>query len=132
MSIPNHKPDILEADSDEMVEWLTFEHAKYFTVIQIRPGGWKTRSSNYIRREAPNFAVALEMAQALHLQTGKICLIYAVTDFIGASNFSRLVTAWPHTPSPYGKARKAAEEKKKAQRERARLREEAKALSSQP
>lgn len=132
MPIPNHKPDILEADSDEMVEWLTFQHAKYFTIIQIRPGGWRTHASNYIRREAPTFAMALEMAQALYKETGKSCLIYGVADFVGATNFSRLITAVPHTPAPYGKSRRAADEKKKAQREKAKSLQAARVTSAQP
>jgi hypothetical protein len=89
-------PSLLNMQSDEELDAKSLEFAKYFTIVQIRPGGFaRLGTSNYIRREAPNFAVALDIANALYKDTGKSCLIYAVVDFAGARNFTRHITNIP-------------------------------------
>ena len=91
-------PSLLDAQSDAEIDQLSLEHAKYFTIVQVRLGGWsRLGTSNYVRRTAPTFAAAMEMAQAIHRQTGKASMIYAVVDFAGARNFSRHLTNYPAT-----------------------------------
>lgn len=97
-------PSLLDIQSDEELDARALEHAKYFTVVQVRLGGWSRLGiSNYIRRTAPNIAIAMEMAQAIYRQTGKVSMIYAVVDFAGARNFTRHITNYPETP-PVSKA----------------------------
>lgn len=101
-------PSLLDAQSDAEIDRLALEHAKYFTIVQVRLGGWSRLGiSNYTRRTAPNMASALEMAQAIHRQTGKTSMIYAVVDFAGARNFTRHVMNYPETP-PINKEERAA------------------------
>lgn len=101
-------PNLLDAQSDEEIDQKSLEHAKYFTVVQVRLGGFRDRrESNYTRRTAPNFAVAMEMAQAIHRQTGKTSMIYAIVDFAGARNFTRHITNYPPTLPPSKLAREA-------------------------
>jgi len=71
-------------------------HAKYFTVVQIRRGGFVAGGSNYTRYQVPTIEEARVKAEELYgLDRSKGILIYAVADFAGASNFSRPVESYP-------------------------------------
>ncbi len=90
------------ARSHEELDALALEHAKYFTVVQVQLGGFFTsRKSNYIRREMPNIVAARELAEALYKSNGKICMIYAVVDFVGANDFARHMENFPPSVSPF-------------------------------
>lgn len=94
-------PNLLDAQSDADIDRKSLEHAKYFTIVQVRLGGFRDRrESNYTRRTAPNLAAAIEIAQAIHRQSGKTSMIYAIVDFAGARNFTRHLMNYPLTPGP--------------------------------
>lgn len=94
-------PNLLDASSDADIDRKALDHAKYFTIVQVRLGGFRDRrESNYTRRTAPNLAVAMEMAQAIHRQSGKTSMIYAIVDFAGARNFTRHIMNYPLTSGP--------------------------------
>lgn len=94
-------PNLLDASSDADIDRKALEHAKYFTIVQVRLGGFRDRrESNYTRRTAPNLAAAMEIAQAIHRQSQKISMIYAIVDFAGARNFTRHIMNYPLTPGP--------------------------------
>lgn len=101
-------PNLLNIQSDEELDDLSRGNAKYFTVVQVRLGAFaRGQGSNYIRREVPTYAAALELAQAIHRKTGKTLMIYAVVDFAGARNFTRHLTNYPKT-SPASKKQRDA------------------------
>jgi hypothetical protein len=116
-------------DSDEELDQYVIDHAKYFTVVQIRPGGFVNgHGSNYIREEVPTLEEAMERAKVLYDEKKKSILIYAVADFAGAIGFNRPVRQYPE-PTYRSKSQKMRDEKleaakratiKKAERDLAR------------
>lgn len=113
MAEETRKPTLMKQfETDEDLDDYVIEHAKYFTVIQIRPGGFVNGyGSNYIREEVPTLEEAMERAKELYEQTKKKLLIYAVADFAGAIGFNRPVRQYP--PNTYrSKADKARDERK--------------------
>lgn len=99
-------------ETDEDLDNYVILHAKYFTVIQIQPGGFVSgKGSNYTREEQPTLEAALARAEEIYKERKKTLLVYAVADFAGAIGFNRPVRQYP--PSTWrSKADRARDEKK--------------------
>ncbi len=109
-------------DTDVDLDNYVIEHAKYFTVIQIKPGGFVNgEGSNYTREECPTLESALERAAEIYKEKKKTLLIYAVADFAGAIGFNRPVRQYPASTW-----KSKADREREAKLERAQIRQRAK------
>lgn len=82
--------------TDEELNALVVAHAKYFTVVQVKRGGFVAGGSNYDRHQVSTIEDARIKAKELYeTDRTKGILIYAVADFAGANGFSRPIENYP-------------------------------------
>jgi len=87
--------------SHEDLDKLFFDNAKYFTVVQARPGGIHNVEGPYDREEVPTYEAALALAKEKYAANKRGCLIYAVADVYGGENMSRHVDTFPPVTLPF-------------------------------
>jgi len=82
--------------TDEELNAHVASHAKYFTVVQVRRGGFVAGGSNYDRHQVNTIEEARVKAEELYkADPSRGILIYAVADFAGANNMSRPIESYP-------------------------------------
>jgi hypothetical protein len=90
------KPGLMGEYDDEELNQHTIAHAKYFTVVQIRRGGFVGGGTNYDRHQVDTLEEARIKAAELYAVEQRGIIIYAVADFAGANGFSRPVENYPY------------------------------------
>jgi hypothetical protein len=117
--LPKPGPDITKARSQDEYEEMIFDNAKYFAVVEIRPGAWRSGNPNFIRTEHPTFDEALAEARRryeIEATPKRGSLIYGVADFpaSGARDMSALIEAYPEINGRYARSvREAKKDHKK-------------------
>ncbi len=98
------KPDITRARSLEEYEGLIEKYAKYWRVVEIRPGAWRRGEQNIIGTQHATYEEAMIEAKRryeIEPNPKRGSLLYAIADFPGASNMAALVGEYPETSGKY-------------------------------
>ncbi len=121
---PKPGPDIDDAHTQDEYEQMIIDNAKYFTVLEIRPGAWRRGESNFVKTQHTTYDEAIAEAKRRyeaepHPKRGN--LIYAIADFprSGARDMTALVEAYPPIHGPFTRQGHMEKQKNKGKRRKA-------------